>query len=195
MQDETGADNTISTTTCSAEHVTHNIRQCHTTTWPVARYVELPSINKHKHIVTQNNNLGTTPRDDQDQAEHNSQVKGHAEQCRAWDEGDEGQTDSQNEAVEDRSQAEQYQPSKKMGQAEQKTIAENEGMRGPCHLYGGGAPPQQINTRACGQPSQENDEETKSSQPTSLVPRPKKTEEMSVASTNKYPVMWHIQPS
>ena len=138
VQDETGADNTISTTTCSAEHVTHNIRQCHTTTWPVARYVELPSINKHKHIVTQNNNLGTTPRDDQDQAEHNSQVKGQAEQCRAWDDGDEGQTDSQNEAVEDRSQAEQYQPSKKMGQAEQKTIAE--GMGGPCHLYGGGRP-------------------------------------------------------
>ena len=44
-----------------------------------------------------------------------------------------------------------------------------------------GAAPQQINTRACGQPSQENDEETKSSQPTSLVPRPKQTERMSVA--------------
>ena len=33
------------------------------------------------------------------------------------------------------------------------------GMGGPCHLYGGVAPPQQINTRACGQSSQENDQE------------------------------------
>jgi hypothetical protein len=105
-------------------------------------------------------------------------VKGQGEQSRA---GDEGQTDAPNEVLEDRGQAEQYQPSKKMAQAEQKTIAENEGMGGPCHLYGGGAPPQQINTRACGQSSQKNDVKTKSSQPTSLVPRPKKTERMSVA--------------
>ena len=31
------------------------------------------------------------------------------------------------------------------------------GMGGPCHHYGGGAPPQQTNTRARGTPSQKND--------------------------------------
>jgi hypothetical protein len=44
------------------------------------------------------------------------------------------------------------------------------GPGGPCHLYGGGAPPQQINTRACGQSSQENENEVSSSQSASLAP-------------------------
>jgi hypothetical protein len=60
-------------------------------------------------------------------------------------------------------------------------------MGGPCHQYGGGAPPKQINTRACGQSSQKNENENvaQSSQPISQAPSPKKTEEMSVAQLSK----------
>jgi hypothetical protein len=39
---------------------------------------------------------------------------------------------------------------------------------GPCHLYGGGAPHQQINTQACGQSSQEF--ETRPSKSTGPAP-------------------------
>jgi hypothetical protein len=69
----------------SADQNTQKTRQCHTRTWPVARYVELPVNIDNNQIVTSNIHIGTRPKDEQDQAEpHCARMKeGRAEQDQA----------------------------------------------------------------------------------------------------------------
>ena len=55
--------------TTSASQITQKARQCHTRTWPVARYVDLPSNINHKPMLTQNIHIGPNSDGGQDRAE------------------------------------------------------------------------------------------------------------------------------
>ena len=90
------------------------------------RYVDLLNFSNHRPAVTSINNLGTTLRDDQDQADHYYQSRGRAEPwCRADYESSEFQTEQPSGAAEYRGQAEQQQPRQKVGRAELDSNAED----------------------------------------------------------------------